>query len=101
TAPPPIATYVAPISPPYNACVELEGRPTTQVSRFQMIAPTRPANTTVGVILVSSTMPLEIVSAILMDRNAPTRFPTAAMLTATPGLNARVATDVATASEAS
>src|ERR1700742_2411935 len=75
--------------------------PITQVIRFHMIAPNKPAKTTVGVILVSSTMPLEIVNAILMDRNAPTRFPTAPTVTAMRGFNAPVATDVATASEAS
>ena len=34
---------VAPIRPPNSACEELDGRPSSQVSRFQTIPPTRPA----------------------------------------------------------
>jgi hypothetical protein len=34
---------VAPNRPPNSACDELDGRPSSQVSRFQMIPPTRPA----------------------------------------------------------
>jgi hypothetical protein len=51
------------MSPPNNAWDELDGRPSSQVSRFQMIAPTSPAKTTTGVILVSLTSPPEIVFA--------------------------------------
>src|SRR3954453_8380875 len=34
---------VAPISPPNNACDELDGSPRSQVSRFHTMPPTRPA----------------------------------------------------------
>ena len=44
----PEATQVAPMSPPINACDELEGNPTSQVSRFHTIAPASPAKITVG-----------------------------------------------------
>ena len=40
----PAPTTTAPIRPPKRACEELEGSPTSQVSRFQTMAPTRPAN---------------------------------------------------------
>ena len=63
TASAPAATQVAPIRPPNSACDELEGSPSSQVTRFHRIAPTRPAKITVGVISVSSTRPLEIVFA--------------------------------------
>ena len=61
------------------------------------MAPTRPAKMTTGVILVSSTSPLEIVLATSTERKAPTRFSTPAMVTATFGLSAPVAIDVAMA----
>ena len=97
TASAPAATQVAPIRPPINACDELEGSPTSQVSRFHTIAPTSPAKITVGVIFVSSTSPLEIVFATWTDRNAPTRLRTPAMSTAVRGFSAPVAIEVATA----
>ena len=93
----PAATQVAPIRPPINAWDELEGSPTSQVSRFQMIAPTSPAKITAGVIFVSSTSPLEIVFATCTERNAPTRLRMPAMSTAVRGLSAPVAIVVATA----
>ena len=93
----PAATHVAPMSPPNSACDELEGMPRNQVSRFHRIAPTSPAKITVGVILVSSTRPLEIVFATWTDRNAPMRLRTPAMITAVRGFSARVAIDVAMA----
>ena len=42
-------------------------------------------------------MPLAIVAATLIEMNAPTRLRVAAMATATRGLSAPVAIDVATA----
>ena len=93
----PEATQVAPMRPPINACDELEGSPTSQVSRFHTIAPTSPAKITVGVIFVSSTSPLEIVFATSTERNAPTRLSMPAMSTAVRGLSAPVAIEVATA----
>ena len=83
--------------PPNSACDELEGSPSSQVTRFQRIAPQSPAKITTGVILVSSTSPLEIVLATWMERKAPTRFRAPAMITAVRGLSAPVAIEVAIA----
>ena len=57
TASGPAAASVAPISPPNSAWDELDGRPSSQVSRFHTMAPTSPAKMTAGVILTSSTRP--------------------------------------------
>jgi hypothetical protein len=97
TAPVPAATSVAPMSPPNSACDELDGRPSSQVSRFHMIAPTSPAKITTGPICASSTIPLEIVLATSTERNAPTRFRTPAIVTAVFGESAPVAIEVAIA----
>src|SRR5207237_10828689 len=50
TALAPLATNVAPTTPPISACDELDGSPKYQVARFHAIAPIRPAKTIVGVI---------------------------------------------------
>ena len=97
TAPEPEAIQTAPISPPNSACDELDGSPTSQVTRFHRIAPISPPNTTAGVTLASSTIPLEIVFATSVDRNAPTRFSTPEIATATFGFSAPVAIEVAMA----
>ncbi len=101
TALPPKATHVAPIRPPNRACDELDGRPRYQVNRFQTIAPTKAPNTMYGPEpawnLVSSTMPLEMVLATFTDRNAPTTLRMPAIVTASFGLSAPVAMDVAIA----
>ena len=44
----PTPTIVAPMSPPNRACDELDGRPSSQVSMFQVIAPMSPAKITAG-----------------------------------------------------
>ena len=44
----PTPTIVAPMRPPNRACDELDGRPSSQVSMFQVIAPMRPAKITAG-----------------------------------------------------
>src|SRR5258708_39674131 len=93
----PEAIQVAPISPPNSACDEELGRPTYQVIRFHRIAPTRPPKITGTVTFASSTMPLEIVLATSVEMNAPTRFSTAEMPTATFGLSEPGAIDVALA----
>ncbi|GHG37456.1 hypothetical protein GCM10017567_67730 [Amycolatopsis bullii] len=59
------------------------------------MAPISPPKTIAGPIFVSSTSPLEIVLATSTDRNAPTRFNTAEIATATRGRSAPVAIDVA------
>src|SRR3954465_3436572 len=48
----PRPAIVAPISPPNRAGDELEGRPSSQVSRFHTIAPVSPAST-----MISSAVP--------------------------------------------
>ncbi len=93
----PAPTQTAPMSPPNSACEELDGRPTSQVARFHRIAPTSPAKMIAGVTSLSLTMPLEIVSATLVDRNAPARLNTPQMSTATLGRSAPVAIEVAIA----
>lgn len=46
----PAPTMTAPIRPPNRACEELEGRPSSQVIKFQTIAPINPARMTEAVI---------------------------------------------------
>src|SRR5205085_6819406 len=70
----PCATHAAPTSPPMSACDELEGSPCHQVIRFQAMAPTRAANTTVVVVAWVETMPLAIVVATLTEINAPAKL---------------------------
>lgn len=97
TAPLPAAIQVAPIRPPKSACDEELGSPTYQVSRFHRIAPTSPPKMIGTVILASSTSPLEMVLATSVETKAPTRFRTADSPTATFGLSAPVAIEVAIA----
>ena len=82
---PPAAAIVEPITPPMSACDELDGMPNSQVSRFQMIPPARPAATTCSVTSPVSTRPLAIVAATASERNAPTRLSRPDMATATRG----------------
>src|SRR5581483_3139191 len=84
-----------PIMPPTSAWLELEGRPRYQVTRFHVIAPTRPARTTSSVIAPGSTMPFAIVAATLIETKAPAKLSTAASATAVRGDSARVDTLVA------
>ena len=93
----PAAAIVEPITPPMSACDELDGIPNSQVSRFQMIPPARPAATTVSVTSLVLTRPLAIVAATASDRKAPTRLRTPDKATATRGSSALVAIEVAIA----
>src|SRR5215213_11969388 len=81
----PAPTTTAPIRPPNRACEELDGRPTSQVTRFQTMAPTSPASTIGTVTRLSSKKPPEIVLATSVDRQAPIRLRTAARTTAVRG----------------
>ncbi len=83
---PPTAAIIAPTMPPISACDELDGMPSSQVSRFQVMPPTRPAKTSSRVTRPESTSPLAIVAATAVDRKAPTRFSEAESVTATFGL---------------
>jgi hypothetical protein len=96
TALAPAAANVAPTIPPIRACDDDEGRPKYQVARFQAIAPISPAKTIDGVIELASTIPLATVAATFSDRNAPTKFKSAAIATAGFGAIARVEMAVAT-----
>ena len=93
----PPATKAAPTTPPMRACEELDGNPKYQVSRFQRMAPTRPANTTVSVMSPLLTMPLAIVAATERESSAPTKLRAPASRTATRGRRAPVAIEVAIA----
>src|SRR5215217_4692913 len=72
------AAAKADTTPPISACDELEGNPRYQVARFQAIAPTRPANTTVGVITSPLTTSLATVAATAREMKAPAKLKTAA-----------------------
>ena len=80
-----------------SACDELDGMPNSQVSRFQMMPPARPAATTVRVTSAVATRPLAIVAATARERNAPTKFSSPEIATAVRGPSAPVAMDVAIA----
>ena len=69
---------MAPTIPPMSAWDELEGRPKYQVTRFQAIAPTRPANTTRRLISSGLTTSLATVAATCSEMKAPTKLSTAA-----------------------
>ena len=91
----PSAAIAEPIIPPISAWLELDGRPTNQVMRFHVIAPTRPARTMFSVMASWSTIPFAIVAATLIETNAPAKLSTDALATAIRGLSARVETLVA------
>src|SRR3954447_7622159 len=97
TAENPAAASVEPTTPPISACDELDGMPRYQVSRFQVMPPARPANTTDKVTALVLTSPFAIVAATENDRKAPTRFSTPDRATATFGGSAPVAMEVAIA----
>ena len=94
---------VAPTRPPIRACEDEDGMPKYQVTRFQTIAPARPARTTPNPLVPGGGLitPLPTVAATCPPRNEPIRLPTAAMTSATLGVSARVDTDVAIALAAS
>src|ERR1700733_1114767 len=91
----------APISPPISAWLELDGIVKYQVIRFQVIAPINAASTTASPsmppVADAGTIPLAIVVATLIEMNAPTKLSVAEIITATTGLSAPVAIDVAIA----
>jgi hypothetical protein len=96
-----LATTVAPMTPPISAWLELDGIVKYQVIRFHVIAPISAASTSARPSLPASTfgstMPLAIVAATLIEMNAPAKFRTAEIITATRGFSAPVAIDVAIA----
>src|SRR3954462_3701928 len=95
TSKPLVVAIAAPATAPISACDEDVGRPLHQVTRFQVMAPTRPARIVSIVIAPGSRMPLPIVFATFSDRYAPTKLRMPAPITASRGEIERVATDVA------
>src|SRR5512146_1904504 len=93
----PACASAAPTRPPISACDEDEGRPSHQVIRFQVIAPSNAARSVWFVTWPRSMMPFPTVFAAAVVTKAPARFATAAIRTASRGDSARVETDVATA----
>src|SRR5918999_2799900 len=93
----PAAATADPDTPPIRAWLELVGSPRYHVIRSQVIAPTRPARTTSGVMKSASTIPFATVAATANDANAPRKFRIAAPRTARRGETARVDTLVAIA----
>jgi hypothetical protein len=94
-----------PARPPISACVEDDGRPSHQVMRFQVIAPTS-ADSTITRPSCAATSPMltmscAIVVATCVPSSAPSRLNTAAMTSAALGVSARVDTEVAMAFAAS
>src|SRR5476649_1577214 len=97
TAPDPTAASIDPITQPISAWDDDEGMLRYQVTTFQRIAPTSPANTIGTVTSFCSTIPLAIVAATETEMNAPAKFRMDASPTATRGRKARVAIVVAIA----
>lgn len=109
----PRAAIPEPMRPPNRAWEELDGRPNSQVKRFQRMPPMRPAkmiNSAVVALNPAISSPLlsplvcwifrtslVMVAATSTERNAPTRFRIADSPTATFGLSAPVAIEVAMA----
>src|SRR5690606_7944364 len=92
----PALAIAAPANPPSSACDDDDGNPKYQVIRFQLIAPSSAAHSSVGVTTVGSMSPLEIVLATAVPTmNAARKLNDAAHATATPGDSTRVATTVA------
>src|SRR5690606_37939411 len=91
------AETAAPHRPPISACDDDDGSPFHQVIRFQMMPPPSAHRITCEVTATTSvsTRPDAIVIATAVPVSAPTRFITAAMITACPGVSTLVATTVA------
>src|SRR3954470_21250799 len=97
TAENPTEATAAPIMPPISACDDDDGTPNHHVTRFQVIAPIRPAKIAVVVMTPASTMPLATVAATVIEMKAPAKLRIAATPTATFGFSAPVAMVVAIA----
>ena len=89
TAPNPWEAITEPTRPPIRAWDELDGSPRYQVTRFHVIAPARPAKTTVVVTSWVSTKPLPTVAATFREMKAPTKFSSDASAIAGRGGSAR------------
>jgi hypothetical protein len=87
----------APTIPPTRACEELDGIPRYQVRRFQTMAPTSAAATTVWVMVLGSAMSPPMVLATPTPTKAPMKLKAAAMRTAVRAGSTLVEITVATA----
>ncbi len=86
----------APARPPSRAWDDDDGRPNHQVIRFQVIAPSSAAQTTVGLTTSGTMSPLEMVLATAVPTTkAARKLNEAAQSTANRGDRTRVATTVA------
>ena len=96
TAENPARATAAPAYPPSSAWEELEGMPYHHVTRFQVMAPSRPARMTSGFTMLMSIIPEPMVLATWVPKtNSATKLKNAAMATAAIGLRTRVPTTVA------
>src|SRR5690349_25087791 len=85
----------APANAPISACEEDDGRPHHQVSRFQVIAPSSVAKSTLWV-MESSATPFEMADDTCVGKTKKaTKLKNAAHITATRGESTRVETTVA------
>ena len=91
----------APHNPPMSAWLELDGKPSHHVTRFQMIAPSNAASTVFMSTNFVSTMPLPMVEATAVPMSAPVRLKKAAIAIAWRGVSTLVETTVAIALAAS
>src|SRR5204863_9152556 len=90
-----------PQRPPISAWLELDGRPSHHVKRFQMIAAISAERTVSSVTAFVSTRPEPIVFATAVPDIAPIRLNTAASVIACLGVRTFVETEVAIALAAS
>src|ERR1700743_3270101 len=101
TAELPTEATAAPINPPISAWLELDGIVKYQVMRFQTNAPISAASTTDSpsrpAVAEFGRIPLAMVVATAIEMNAPMKLRHAEIRTATIGLSAPVAIDVAIA----
>src|ERR1035437_4251926 len=98
SAPNPALPTAAPANPPISACDELDGMPQYQVMRFQVIAPSSPAQITLGVTMLCTTNPLLTAFATaVLPRKTAAKLNVAAQMTAAKGFSTRVPTIVAIA----
>ena len=92
----PAEATAEPTRPPISAWLELEGKPSRQVSRFQRIAPSRPQISVSLVTQWASTSPWPTVVATAVPASAPHRLVTAASAMACEGVRTLVPTTAAT-----
>src|SRR5581483_3494896 len=94
---PSVAATAAPHKPPISACDDDEGKPSHQVIRFQIVAPSSAQISSSAPMLTTpvSIKPAAIVLATAVPISAPIRLVTAASSPALPGLSTFVANTVA------